>query len=99
MEHIDFEKHNDEVREVWRAYRQGNPVRVPMTLGSSARFYLSNPRLNTRGITYEEFHTNPDTMLEVQLAHQYYRRHNIVADHEMGLPEEWAVFVAGGNFR
>jgi uroporphyrinogen-III decarboxylase len=69
-----------------------------MTLGTSARFYLSNPQLNTRGITYEEFHTDADIMMEVQLEHQYFRRHHIFADHEMGLPDEWGVMVAGGNF-
>jgi hypothetical protein len=93
-----FDRHNEEVREVWRTYRQGDPIRVPMILGSSPRFYLSNPRLNTRAITYEAFHTDPDVMLEVELEHQYYQRHHIYADHEMGLPDEWGVFVAGGNF-
>jgi len=46
-----FDEHNAEVRQVWRTYREGDPVRVPMILGSSARFYLSNPRLNTGGTT------------------------------------------------
>lgn len=98
MDDIDFAAHNDEVREVWRTYDEGNPIRVPVVLGTSPRFYLSDPDLNTRGISYERYHTDPETMLQVQLEFQHFRRRHIFADHEMGLPERWGIFIDGGNF-
>ena len=50
---IDFAAHNAQVREVWRAFHEGRPIRVPMTLGISSRFTVLNPEANTEGITYE----------------------------------------------
>ena len=52
---IDFEAHNAEVREVWERFREGNPIRVPMTLGLSSRFTMLNPQANPGGVAYEQF--------------------------------------------
>ena len=84
---IDFTEHNNEVREVWKAYNEGNPVRIPMILGINPRVWLLDNKLNTDKITFEKYSTDPDTMIDIQLKNEYYIRHNIYADHEMGMPE------------
>ena len=93
MLNIDFEAHNAEVREVWRRFREGNPIRVPMTLGIASRFTLLNPQANPEGVTYEQYFTDPDVMFERQLAHHHWVRHNLPYDAELGLPETWTVNV------
>ncbi len=90
---IDFAAHNAQVREVWRAFHEGRPIRVPMTLGISSRFTVLNPEANTEGITYERYFTDPQVMFHHQLIHQYWVRHNLLYDAELGLPESWAVSV------
>ena len=55
---IDFDRHNEEVRKVWAAYRQRKPYRVPITIGGSIRNLFSNPEANTTGWTFEDYFTN-----------------------------------------
>ncbi|MCP4399220.1 MAG: hypothetical protein GY801_18200 [bacterium] len=93
-----FAEHNTEVKEVWSTFHAENPIRVPMVLGISARFLLSDPVLNPEGITYYDYHNDPETMLKVQLQLQDFIRHHIWADHEMGLPQEWKIGIDGGTF-
>ncbi len=90
---IDFAAHNEQVREVWQAFHEGRPVRVPMTLGISSRFTVLNPEANTEGITYERYFTDPQVMFHHQLIHQHWVRHNLLYDAELGLPESWSVGV------
>jgi len=90
---IDFEAHNAEVREVWKRFREGNPSRVPMTLGIASRFTLLNPEANPRGITYRDYFADPDVMFDHQLQHHYWVRHHVPYDAELGLPETWTVNV------
>jgi len=94
MQQIDFEKHNAEVREVWDAYRKRKPTRVPMILGVNARFTMFDRRTNPRGITFEQYMASPQAMLERQLEHQDWVRHNLPQDAEMGPPKDgWSVGV------
>ncbi|MGD0091482.1 MAG: uroporphyrinogen decarboxylase family protein [Planctomycetota bacterium] len=88
MQPIDFEKHNAEVREVWDAYRARKPIRVPMTLGVNARFTMFDRRTNPRGVTFEQYMSDPQVMLERQLEHQHWVRHNLPYDAEMGPPKD-----------
>lgn len=90
---MDYEAHNAEVREVWAAYHAGQPIRVPMTLGVNPRFTLLDPKLNREGITFQDYFENPRVMFDVQLRHQYWVRHHLVFDSEMGLPDRWSVYV------
>jgi hypothetical protein len=90
---MSFEAHNAEVREVWEAYNAGDPIRVPMTLGINPRLTLLDPALNPEGITFQQYFEDPRVMLDVQLRHQHWVRHNLVFDQEMGLPERWSVYV------
>lgn len=91
---IDYERHNEEVRAVWAAYRAGKPTRVPVVISGSITNYFANPELNTRGYTYEQFFTDPMVQITAQLEYQYYQRHNWVCDREMGLPDDgWQLTV------
>ena len=85
---MDFDAHNREAKEVWEAYHSGKPIRVPVILGINVRYYLFSPWLNPRGITFQEYSEDPDLMLETQLEFQYYLRHNLLQDVEMGMPKE-----------
>lgn len=91
---LDFQKHNEEVRHVWAAYRQGRPTRVPVIFGINPRFTMDLPEANPRGFTFEEYFHDPQVMLERQIEHQHWVRHHIPQDAEMGLPEKgWSVHV------
>jgi uroporphyrinogen-III decarboxylase len=85
---MDFEAHNREVKEVWEAFQARKPIRVPVILGLNVRYYLFSPWLNPRGITFQEYSEDPDLMIETQLEFQYYVRHNLLQDAEMGMPKD-----------
>jgi len=93
MLEIDVEAHNAEVREVWRRFREGDPVRVPMTLGISSRFTLLDPAINIDGVTYEQYFGDPNVMFAWQLEHHHWVRHHLLYDAELGIPETWTVSV------
>lgn len=91
---IDFQKHNEEVKQVWDAFNAGKPIRVPVTLGINPRIYLLNPELNKEGVTFKDYSEDPDLMAKVQMQSQHYVRHNMLQDMEMGLPKDgWYVYV------
>ena len=90
---VDYDRHNDEVRAVMAAFDAGNPVRVPMIISGSITNYLHNPDLNRRGLTFKQFFTDPQAQIDAQLAYQHWRRHNLLCDLEMGLPERWQLGV------
>lgn len=96
---IEFEKHNEEVRQVWEAFRARRPIRVPVILGINPRVYLLNPELNQAGISFEQYSEDPDLMAQVQMATQHYTRHHMLQDAPMGLPEDgWAIYVDLQNY-
>lgn len=91
---IDFAKHNEEVKNVWDRYKSGNPVRVPMILGISSRFYLLDSRCNTLGTTYRSCFENPRTLIETQCRIWDYLRHNVPYDTPMGIPDDgWSILA------
>ena len=95
---VDFSTHNEEVRQVWQAYRSGRPVRVPMLLTSVQRIWMLDPSLNQAGITWREYLEDPAVMYDVTLQHRYYVAHHIPQDAEMGIPAgEWNVNLEFGN--
>ncbi len=95
---MTFEKHNEEVKRVWEAYRAGRPVRVPLAFGINARYLLLDDALNTSGVTFKEYSDDPEVMLSTQLAFQEYVRFNVPQDAEMGLPQAWNVSVDMQNY-
>jgi len=89
--HIDFDQHNEEVGRVWEAFRGGNPIRIPMTLGMNPRMIILDEKRGG-GVTFEQYYNDPRVMLETQLKFQRYQACEVVYDHEMGLPEKgWRV--------
>jgi hypothetical protein len=82
----DFAAHNEEVARVWKAYREGKPYRVPVSIHGSIRNYIQNPELNDTGWTFADFFTNPQAQIDCQLAYQKWYRCNLVCDREMGPP-------------
>ncbi len=95
---MDFQRHNAEVKQVWEAYQAGRPIRVPMVLTSVQRIWVLDPSLNTAGITWKDYLNDPQTMLDVSLAHRYYVAHHIPQDAEMGIPAgSWWIGLEFGN--
>lgn len=90
---VDFERHNQEVRQVWSSFEAGKPVRVPLSIVGSITNYFANPELNTHHFSYEQFFTDPEVQIQAQLEYQYWQRHHILCDHEMGLPDHWQLNV------
>jgi uroporphyrinogen-III decarboxylase len=93
---LDFEKHNAEVKNLWNDFQRRAHRRVPVSWSMSYKMLLLDPKLNRAGYSFESCFSNPDVMLKVQLEFDYWRRHNVWADWEMGLPEKWDV---GVNFQ
>ena len=96
---MDFEKHNAEVREVWKTYNAGRPIRVPMVLGISARYLMFNDDANPRRLSFTEYSNDPDVMLQCRLAQQWWIRRHMVHDAEMGPPAKgWSIGVDFQNY-
>ncbi len=90
---MDYTQHNEEVQQVWQAYREGHPLRVPMSLCMDMRWYLLDPQLNREGITWKAYLNQPELMFETYLKYAYELRHRIsYQDAMLGIPEEgWSV--------
>ena len=94
MAPIVFIKHNEEVKEVWAAYRAGKPFRVPLKISCNPRMLLLDPALNLKKITFKQYFNDPDIMLIVQVTCEKWKRLNLEDDSEMGLPaERWSPYV------
>lgn len=93
-EELDFEVHNEEVRNVWEAHRKGEPLRAPVSVVGSIRNYIQNPALNNTGYNFKDFFTNPKAQITCQLEFQKWVRHNLLCDQEMGPPKDgWQLNV------
>lgn len=91
---LNFEEHNAEVARVWKAYREGRPYRVPVSIHGSIRNLIQNPALNTTGYTFEDFFKDPEAQIQCQLAYQKWYRYNLVCDREMGPPKNgWQLAI------
>lgn len=99
---MNYQDHNREVREVWKTFAEGNPIRVPVIAGVSDRFFVLNPYTNPSNISFEQYTKDPDLMFEMQAKFDHYRRFHVVGDHFMGYPEEeecgWLVNVDFQNY-
>jgi uroporphyrinogen-III decarboxylase len=88
---LDISRHNAEVDSVWKAFHAGKPTRVPMIVGLATRFYMLSPQANPTGISFRRYTEDPDVMFDTQLAFQRWRRHNVLQDEALGVPETWAL--------
>lgn len=97
---IDFQTHNARSREIWKAYNEGKPIRVPVTIYADARNWMHEKGENVRGVTLSDYLQDKDLMFECQVKAQEWIRHNILSDDGMGYPEEegWSVIVDFQNY-
>lgn len=92
----DYKQHNEEARAVWEAYQTGNPIRVPVTLWSDARFFILDPVFNPgRRITFQDYIQDSATMMDVQLRGAEWRSRTVslYCDDQAGIPERFEVTV------
>lgn len=98
MENL-FAEHNREVSEVWARFWAGDPIRMPVIVGVSDRYFVLNPETNPGGVSFREYSEDPRLMFEMQARFAHYRRTRIPGDCEMGTPEEgWTVNVDFQNY-
>ncbi len=98
---INYEEHNKRSKEIWDAYNQGEPIRVPVTVYADSRNWLFEKEENTRAITMPEYLQSPDTMAYVQLRTREWVRLNMLTDDGVGYPKEeegWPLIVDFQNF-
>src|ERR1044071_3060355 len=101
MSAAEIDRHNEEVRTVWDAYRKRQPVRVPVTIGTATRYFLLGEKAPFANVDFKAYIENPDVMFETQVRIKDWLRHNVVQDAAMGLPSEeegWAIAVDFQNF-
>ncbi|MBX7259943.1 MAG: hypothetical protein K1Y02_26550, partial [Candidatus Hydrogenedentes bacterium] len=89
----DWTDTNARSKELWGAFWKRANERAPVRLNTNPRVLLLNPEHNTRGITYEQYMTDPDVMGQGVLEWSLWVRHFLPGDHEHGLPEEWPIYV------
>ena len=63
---IDASVHNPRQAEVWERFRQGDPIRPPVIVGTNARYYMDIPEVNVNGISFKEYTEDPAVMLDFQ---------------------------------
>ena len=96
---MDYQAHNEQVKQVWDTFNAGAPIRMPVILGINARYYMPLPEVNPQSIDFQHYTNDPAVMLDIQMRCDRYKRMHIPADHEMGLPEAgWAVHVDFQNY-
>ncbi|WP_173005630.1 uroporphyrinogen decarboxylase family protein [Faecalicatena contorta] len=81
---MNYEKHNEEVRRLLQQAEEGKCERVMMELAMNPRMIISDPMLNPRRITFEEYLKNPQIMLEIQCQFQEYCAESLISDRIMG---------------
>ncbi|MCZ7646150.1 MAG: hypothetical protein M5U26_12820 [Planctomycetota bacterium] len=97
----DHERHNEEVREVWNAYRERKPLRTPCVIGTNTRFFLLGRAAPFPHVDFRTYTEDPDVMFETQVRCDEWKRMHILQDAPMGLPGEetgWTVNVDFQNF-
>ena len=93
----DFNAHNESVKQVWESFRKGRPLRVPVVFHINSRVWLLNPRLNTKGYTFEDYFERPEVALEVELEFRKWRCTQVMEDTRKGIPDAWHVAMCGQN--
>ena len=90
---------NAEKAEVWKAYRERRPIRVPLTWGVNPRILLLHPALNPDGLDFEGYSHDPRVTLTVQSRFQEYVATELsrTCDTETKLPEAWNFHVDNQN--
>jgi len=93
MLNIDFQEHNAKVKDVWKTFEQGKPIKVPVTLDITVRSIIMDKRLNVQNITWKDYLEDKDVMWETQLRTQEWIRFHVLEDKSKGIPSSWPIFV------
>ena len=94
----DYDKHNEEVKKVWDSYENGKPIRMPCMIYGNNRVILIDKKLNQNRYTFEQYFNDAQIMTEIYCQFEHMMRHDIYADHEMGMPKDgWSVYVDRQN--
>ncbi len=90
---------NDQKAQVLQAYRSRKPIRVPVTYGANPRVVVLDPKWNPSGITFQDYFTRADAMIESQLALLEYKAQylNNYCDDPTGRPAAWDFYVDAMN--
>lgn len=91
----NYEQHNEAVKHLFAMEKAGTPERVRMSISCNPRMILSDPKLNSEQITFEQYMNDPTLMLEVQCRFQEYKANNIFYDQIMGFENLSGISVYG----
>lgn len=87
MLNIDYQKHNEEVKQFLTQYNEGTNPRIRMSISCNPRMILLDPQLNPDGITFEQYFNAPEIMLKIQARFMECLSCDIIYDHIMGMEE------------
>lgn len=90
---------NQEKAAVWKAYRDGRPVRVPVGISANPRMVILDPKWNPGGITFEDYFRRADAAIDAQLRFMEFRAEflNRFCDDPIGVPEKLEFYVDSQN--
>ncbi|MCC6579586.1 MAG: hypothetical protein IT440_04035 [Phycisphaeraceae bacterium] len=82
-----------EKEQVWKAYREGKPTRVPVTIGTTPRVVSMNPAINPDNLDLALAAQDPKMHVELALQFQRYFRRVIskYCDFSTDWPDHWDI--------
>ncbi|MEG0693392.1 MAG: uroporphyrinogen decarboxylase family protein [Oscillospiraceae bacterium] len=84
MVNYNYQKHNEAFLRLKELKQQGIKERVTVSLSCNPRIILSDPKLNTQMLSFEDYMKDPQKMLEIQCQFQEYSSNNMFSDKIMG---------------
>ena len=94
----DFQEHNAESSVLWKAFAENRHEWIPIRLNTNPRILMLDPAYNHRGLDYETYMNDADTMAQAVLEWLYWTRFLLPGDQEKGLPESWKLVIDFENF-
>lgn len=90
---------NEEKQEVWQAYHERKPARVPVMFGANPRMVLFNKDLNPKGLTFADYFSDASALIDIQLRFMEYRTQvlNQYCDSPVGRPEAHTFYIDNQN--
>ncbi|MCX7020485.1 MAG: hypothetical protein NTY46_16145 [Candidatus Sumerlaeota bacterium] len=85
---------NTQKDELWHAYHEHRPTRIPVMLRTNPRIIVLDAQLNHNGYKFEQVQTDACAHVEISLQHAHYVRTvlNQFTDGPAGLPDCWEVY-------
>jgi hypothetical protein len=90
---------NQQKEQVWNAYRQGKPTRVPVGLAANPRLVILDEKWNPGGITFQDYFTSPSAVVAAQVRFMEHRCDylNQFCDDPLGRPAKLELYVDNQN--